>query len=360
MPSVALLATGDELVNGDILNTNAQIMAQDLLDNHYNPTTHLLVKDDTTDLVAGIRYLWERHDILISIGGLGPTTDDLTRFALAEALNCELIYHEESYERLKNRLLRLSLKVPESNKVQALFFDGANVFPNAHGTADGMGISLGNKTLFMLPGPPKECLSLFNAYVLPWLDRVQTKERLHRHSWTLLGVGESQMAEQLADINTQNLQVGYRAAYPYLEVKLFSTDINKVERVAKLLEPIFSPYLVSLSKEGASDQLLNYFENTSATVTICDKASKGLVMSKLLTPFTQHALSFTEAENDADIVIKGLEAYWNQEDKNNTLFISYQGKRCNVSLPNQGERTRLNALEHIAKAILSLLDITLR
>ena len=134
-PRIALLATGDEIIHGDITNSDGQYAAQQLIDHNLQPGTHMTVPDDKALIKQAILYLLQDHAALITIGGLGPTSDDLTRFGLASALNQSLVFDEPSWQKIVERLTSLGLNVPDNNRQQCLFPENADIIPNPHGTA---------------------------------------------------------------------------------------------------------------------------------------------------------------------------------------------------------------------------------
>ena len=151
MPSsIAFLATGDEIVVGDILNTNAQSMAQTLFHEQMHVTEHRIVRDDEAHITQTILSLLENNDALIITGGLGPTTDDRTRFALAKALQKPLELHEDIWQAIINHLAkRYGLtNIPISNQQQALFPSDAQILENPNGTAAGCYCRVNNKFIF--------------------------------------------------------------------------------------------------------------------------------------------------------------------------------------------------------------------
>ena len=129
--SVALLATGDEICNGDIINSNSQEIAQRLFNQGIHVKTHMTVSDNLTDLETAMQFLLQDHHALIITGGLGPTSDDLTREALSHVLQRPLIFDEPTWHAIVARLNRFGFHTPpESNKQQALFPTGATIIPN--------------------------------------------------------------------------------------------------------------------------------------------------------------------------------------------------------------------------------------
>ena len=242
--SVALIATGDELTNGDILNTNGATIAQQLFANGIMVGEHLIVADNETAICKAITYQLQNHNHLIITGGLGPTSDDLTRFALAKYLQIPLILHEEVWNNICQRLQKRHLEIHESNRQQALFPEGAMILPNEYGTAAGCFINHNEQQIFMLPGPPKECLAMFSEYVMPKLAHLT--QVTYRLKWLLRGVREGEIAAKIeATIPHLNCHFGYRWNYPQLEFKLSASSAEILEQAKKEIMPIVEKYLIS-------------------------------------------------------------------------------------------------------------------
>ncbi len=245
---IGFLATGSELTTGELLNTNSQIMADVLLQHGIHIGEHILVDDDQNNIQEAFKFLLDRHEAVITTGGLGPTSDDLTRNAISQVLNLNLIFSQESYERILNRLIKKFdgdlNKIPQSNKKQAYFPDGARIIPNLNGSADACEINFENKFIYLLPGPPKECLPLFSEQVLPSLleNNFGSDQKLYR--WRLQNIPEAQMAELLElALKKYNLIFGYRAHSPYLDIKLNLSPRPDLEEILNLVEKLVRPYL---------------------------------------------------------------------------------------------------------------------
>ena len=240
---IGILATGTELVFGEILNTNGQHIAQTLLNLGMHIGEHVVVDDNIPNLDAALAFLLSRHQAVITIGGLGPTSDDCTREVVAKAVDQPLIFAEESWQRIVTRLSARKLPIPENNRQQAYFPKGATILPNPNGSADGCAVEHQGQWIFMLPGPPNECLPLFESAVLPLLNRHHfgSPKRLFR--WRLTGVSESAIAEQLEAFGKPyQLQFGYRAHKPFLDIKLHLIDSPKVQEMLAKLRVILRPY----------------------------------------------------------------------------------------------------------------------
>ncbi len=243
---IGFIATGSELISGEILNTNGQTMSQVLLKHGAHLGEHLTIDDLEENLIAGIQFLSSRHSAIIITGGLGPTSDDRTRFALASFLGLELFHHEESWNRILKRF-ELRNRLPTgNNKIQALFPEKAVIFPNQNGTADACLVrdpKDPSRLFFLLPGPPSECLPLFEEHVFPLLKQhgYTSEKRLYR--WILEGVSESIIAEKLEPLAKQyQLEIAYRASKPLLHIKLFLGPEHPIQEIIDSLEQILSPH----------------------------------------------------------------------------------------------------------------------
>jgi molybdenum cofactor synthesis domain-containing protein len=244
---IALLATGDEIIQGDILNSNAKEIASRLSEQEMHVGMHMTVSDNLHDIEKAIHFLLKDHEALIMTGGLGPTSDDLTRFALSNAVNLSLVFDETVWHRICERLNRFGHPIPpESNRQQALFPENATVLDNPHGTAAGCMLTHNERWIFMLPGPPVECLAMFDTHVLPALTAAHFKQTIYRKKWLLKGISEAKIAEELdALAKPYDCITGYRACSPYLEFKLRSYNRHDFETLVPLIEKTLLPYLIT-------------------------------------------------------------------------------------------------------------------
>lgn len=366
MAKIAILATGDEIINGDIVNTNGQYIARALIDNHITPGMHMVASDDQKELEAAMAFLLASHDGLITIGGLGPTSDDRTRFALANSINQPLEYDESSWNMIKARLHKLNLSVPESNKQQCYFPSTATILPNQHGTANGCKIVSNNQWIYMLPGPPNECLPMFQQYVISDLQESPLVNNEQHQNWLLFGVSEGSIAES-AEKNIKGLDVtiGYRVDYPYLELKLHSANHSDFMQAKQQLYPLIEAHIISERRERASKQLLNHVISQSLQFHIDDRVTGGMLQNLLMTPesyslihFSSDSSSEPTHSNQYKIATKGLKAYWQQDTSQTSSAIEIciehndQQQSFKLDVPYRGQRMQAYATEIIALQIL--------
>jgi nicotinamide-nucleotide amidase len=241
---VGFIATGDELTHGDILNTNAQSMVKKIYPFGLAIGQHVLVNDDENEIVNALHYQLTYHDIIILSGGLGPTSDDKTRFALSQCIGKTLLFNEANWKKIVTRLEKYNRPIGDHNRQQALFPEDAIILDNLNGTAAGCSVEYKGKTIFMLPGPPNECLPMFEQYVLPVLQKFSSPQ--YRFKYLLTGVSEGDIAAELdAAVAHLNCRTGYRVNKPELEFKLSTNNKTNFEEAKKLVEVIVAPYLVT-------------------------------------------------------------------------------------------------------------------
>lgn len=364
MNLIALLATGDEIRNGDILNTNSQEIAYRLFNEDMTVGTHMVVGDRVADITAAIQYLLQTHRALIMTGGLGPTSDDLTRYALADAVERPLIFDDVTWSQIVLRLKNLGYETPpETNRQQALFPEGATIIPNPNGTASGCFLEHDQHLIFMLPGPPLECLHMLEHNVLPTLKQHDLQEKSYHQKWLLFGVSEGQIAEEL-DRLTQSYDcvTGYRLFYPYIEFKIFSHTQEDFATLVPLIEKVIAPYLIQDGKKTASELLKEKLLKQAIRIHIADFATGGSLEAILHTPKTHAKLIFSPEFNqtelsDLQVEIKGLSEFWQQKDTTSASFemtiIKQQQKTQNhYTIPFRGLRTKPYAVEFICRKIV--------
>jgi nicotinamide-nucleotide amidase len=362
---IALLATGDEIARGDITNTNSQEIAHQLTAASMEVRLHMTAPDTIAEIEQAIQFLLASHHAIIITGGLGPTSDDLTRIALSQALEKPLVFDETAWQSIVQRLKKLGVdNPPESNRQQAFFPKDAAIIANPHGTAAGCMVQHQEKFIFMLPGPPSECLPMIETIVLPTLKNAGfSRNQQHQH-WLLFGVSEGKIAQELdAIVKPYGCTTGYRLFYPYLEFKLYSDQ--QIEFLAALteIEKAIAPYLLGNGQQTASASLTEKIINKQFTFTICDHATGGALESILKTPATHTFVHFATASTDTPrLEINGLTDFWQGKLEANITDLGikfyeqdYQHELL-TEIPMRGKRVIPYAVEYICHEINLFLD----
>lgn len=246
--TIGLLATGSELLNGDIKESNMHTLSTIISGNGGIIRNKNIVSDFKTDISKQLAFLLDQNDAVITIGGLGPTSDDNTRFAISDLMKTPLEFDNSSWEHISERFKKFGLKLNVENKKQAMFPKDSKVLPNNLGTANGCHINYNGKDIFMLPGPPKETVEVFSRYVAEYLSANDYFSDTKQYNYLTLGLIEGEISAEIDKALTDsNVEVAYCWKYPYLEIKIKATPQQYLQ-VKSEIENILSENLVTSEK----------------------------------------------------------------------------------------------------------------
>ena len=198
-----LIAVGTEILLGDIVNTDAQLISQGLSELGINVFYQTVVGDNPARLRHVVETARDRADIIITTGGLGPTLDDLTKETLAAVFGKKLALHQPSLDRIKDFFQTIGREMTPNNEKQAWLPEGCTVFVNAWGTAPGCAFEAYGKHVLMLPGPPRECNPMWKECAMPYLYQLAGGCIVSRNI-RVFGLGESNMEAILHDMMAES------------------------------------------------------------------------------------------------------------------------------------------------------------
>ncbi|MGB3049743.1 MAG: competence/damage-inducible protein A [Polyangiales bacterium] len=228
--TAAVLSIGTELTRGELVNTNATWLGEELTKLGFEVVEHATVDDQLERIVTLIRRFAKTNRVVVVTGGLGPTSDDLTTAAAASAAGVELRRDEGVVEGIRQKFKAFGRVMPESNAKQGDFPEGAQVLPNAVGTAPGFALSLGEVRFFFVPGVPREMKHIFHESIVPAIAAL-AEPRTHQVHIRTFGMTESGVAQTLRGLEEKHegLTLGYRAHFPEIEVKVHVRDDSAAE-----------------------------------------------------------------------------------------------------------------------------------
>ena len=200
MADAEIIAVGSELLTADKIDTNSLWLTDQLNDLGVEVRRKLVVGDDRTLLAEAIGQALGNASIVILTGGLGPTEDDVTREAAAEALGRGLVFRQELLDALTERFERLKRKMADNNRRQTYVIEGAEPLVNARGTAAGQWIECGERVLMLLPGPPHELKAMFTVQCLPRLREKLPAQVIRTRFYRVAGMGESDLDQLIAPV----------------------------------------------------------------------------------------------------------------------------------------------------------------
>jgi nicotinamide-nucleotide amidase len=190
-----ILAVGTELLTPHRIDTNSLYLTQQLNDLGIDVLIKSVVGDDAAALAGRLRHALAHADLVVTTGGLGPTSDDLTRDVVSAVLGVELIEDPDLVRQIQGRFERRGLRMPDANRRQAAVPRGATVLPNPNGTAPGLWMTAPDRVVVLLPGPPREMQPMFEQSVKPVLAARTSGRRVHRRVLKVAGRAESAVEE---------------------------------------------------------------------------------------------------------------------------------------------------------------------
>lgn len=284
-----LIAVGTELLLGNIANTDAQMISQGLSQLGINVYYHTVVGDNPQRVRQAVDIARGRADILITTGGLGPTCDDLTKVAVAQAFGKELVYHEPSAQRIRERFAARGTPVTENNFQQAMVPEGCTVLDNDWGTAPGVAFASGGTHVLMLPGPPRECEKMFRHRALPYLQKLSDGVIASRTVKTF-GIGESAAEALLRDLMNalHNPTLAPYAKPTGTELRITAHAPTREEAlgliapVEEQVKAILKDKVIGVDVDSLEEVCLRLLKDRGLTVGTAESCTGGL-MAKLLT-----------------------------------------------------------------------------
>lgn len=284
-----LIAVGTELLLGNIANTDAQMISEGLSQLGINVYYHTVVGDNPQRVRDAVEIARKRADILITTGGLGPTCDDLTKVAIAQAFGKELVFHEESAQRIRDRFAALGRPITENNYQQAMIPEGATVLPNDWGTAPGVAFEADGTHVILLPGPPQECEMMFRHRAVPYLKALADGVIVSRTIKTF-GIGESAAEAKLRDLMNalHNPTLAPYAKPTGTELRITAHAQTEEEALA-LIVPIedqvkerLGDVVIGVDVSSLEEVCLALLKEKGLTVGTAESCTGGLI-AKLLT-----------------------------------------------------------------------------
>lgn len=232
-----LIAVGTEILLGEIVNTDAQLISQGLSELGINVFYQTVVGDNPERLRAVVENAKQRADIIITTGGLGPTLDDLTKETLAEVFGKKLALHQPSYERLVQFFQDIGREMTPNNVKQAWLPENCTVFTNRWGTAPGCAFEADGKHVLMLPGPPRECNPMWKECAMPYLYPL-AGGCIVSHNVRVFGLGESAMEDRLHDMMARMTNP---TIAPYAKVSECFARVTAKADTAEQAEALLAP-----------------------------------------------------------------------------------------------------------------------
>ena len=288
-----IIAVGSEMLTPWRQDTNSLYLTEKLNEIGITVAFKTIVGDRLKDLVSSIRTALSRVDILVLMGGLGPTEDDLTREAVAQALSLTLRRDATQVAALHARAASWRITMPQNNLKQADLLEGATVLPNANGSAPGQWLDVTfesyRKLLMLIPGPPNECKPLFDTECMPRLREAVPPRHIAKRTLRAAMIPESQADKMLAPIYTTypDVETTILAHAGDIQLTLLCSKSDpdlarqRVDELAGRLEETLEDWLYSDSGESLEQIVLYYLGLRQSTLAVAESCTGGLIAQRI-------------------------------------------------------------------------------
>ena len=313
---IELINTGSELMLGRVLNTHQQWICRQLADCGYRVSRQVTVADTGPDIEEAVREALSRADLVITTGGLGPTSDDLTRDRIAGLLGRELIEDKAVLANVEGFFAARRRPMPSRTRVQALVPRGAMVLPNAHGTAPGLALEINPNRfhdrgrgawLVMLPGPPRELRPMFGEQVIPLLrEKIPLYEAFVCRTLKTTGLGESLVEEKIAPAlqHLPGLEIGYCARTGEVDVRLAGRGAGAERMVAEaeqIVRDQIGDCIFGEGDEQLETVLVRLLTERKETLALAESCTGGYIANRI-----------TNVPGASAVLLAGLVTYSNE------------------------------------------------
>ncbi len=285
-----ILTIGDELLRGEIVDSNKSFLSEKLLGIEVETRFHASVNDDPADMRDAFLRAAARSELVLVSGGLGPTRDDLTIEVLAETFGRKLVQHEPSLRQIEAFFARLGRAMAPSNAKQALVPEGAEVLPNPVGTAPGCMLDAGRAVFFCMPGVPRELYRMMDEQVLPRVAARLGGGRSVMRSALLrtFGLGESNLEDALKDVGREpGVVLGFRTAFPDNFLRPVARAASATEAEAKLaracaaIEEKLGPLVYTRGEETMEAVVGRMLAERGLTLATAESCTGGLIGARV-------------------------------------------------------------------------------
>lgn len=307
---IGILTIGNELMNGRIADTNASFIAREANQQGWSVEAIMSVGDDFAAIKNRLDYLLAMTDAVICSGGLGPTSDDITTEAIAKAFNLPLYTDENVLNYIKEIFTKFNFRWVENNAKQAMFPQGAEVIPNARGTAPGFCLKVSGKLIFVIPGVPTEAKLMVTSGVFPALRKYFPQDELYivKHTIRTFGLGEATVDDKVKDIDFQSLgvSIGFYPVFPENHIVLIAQSKNQDEARKNLqqaqdeVSSRLRDYIFAYGEQTLEEVIAALLTAKKLTIAVAESCTGGLITSRL-----------TDVSGSSDYLERGLVTYSN-------------------------------------------------
>jgi nicotinamide-nucleotide amidase len=308
---IGILTIGNELMNGRVTDANASFIAREINQQGWSVEAIMSVGDDFASIKNRLDYLLSMTDAVICSGGLGPTSDDITTAAIAQAFGLPLYTDENVLAYIKDIFTKFNLRWVENNAKQAMFPRGAEVIPNLRGTAPGFLLPVKKKFILVIPGVPAEAKMMMTEEVIPALRKLfpQNEQYAAKQTIKTFGLSEAAVDDRLKDIDfdSMGVSIGFYPVFPENHIVLISrsktqgdAQIN-LQKAQDEVSSRLQEYIFSYGEKTLEDVIAGILTEKKLTIAVAESCTGGLITNRL-----------TDVSGSSDYLERGLVTYSNK------------------------------------------------
>ena len=284
-----IIAVGSELLTPRRVDTNSLFLTRKLNERGIDVVRKTIVGDDRQRLAREIRRARESGQVVIMTGGLGPTLDDLSRDAASDALGRKLVFQQQVVDWIEERFRRRGRKMAEVNRRQAYILEGAEMIPNARGTAPGQWFEDDAGILMLLPGPPRELEPMFAEQCMPRLEKIESPYQYHTVSMRVSGIPESDLDQRIGPIYSAEPRVATTilAAPGDIQIHLRAKAARReeartiAEELAVRVEAELGPQIYTREDESLEEVVGRRFRERGMTLAVAESCTGGFLAQRI-------------------------------------------------------------------------------
>ena len=240
--TVQIVSIGDELLIGQVVNTNASWMATLLTEKGFHVLKIITISDKSEEIFSILEEVSGRSDIVLITGGLGPTKDDTTKDVICRYFSSKLVFSEEVFSNIERLFYKRGISVSETNRKQAEFPDKATIIPNSIGTAPGLWLEQNNTLFVFMPGVPFEMKEMMGSKLIPLLSEKFHPDTFIFRTIHIQGIPESSLSDMLEKwergLVSENLSLAYLPQPGILRLRISGTGSDKALLETKIQNKI--------------------------------------------------------------------------------------------------------------------------
>jgi nicotinamide-nucleotide amidase len=288
---IGILTIGNELMNGRTVDTNSSFIAREVNQQGWQVEAMMSVGDQFDTIKSRLNYLLALTDVVICTGGLGPTADDITTAAIAQAFDLPLYTNENVLQGIKDRFAKFNLEWVENNAKQAMFPQGAEIITNPIGTAAGFALRREEKLIFVIPGVPAEAKRMLPEEVIPILRRYfpQNEQYSAKQTIKTFGLSEAAVDDALKDIdfNSLGVSIGFYPVFPENHLVLISRRKtlkeaqDKIKTARDEITTRLKKYIFHYGEETLEEIVASLLMEKKITLAVAESCTGGLISNRL-------------------------------------------------------------------------------